>query len=66
MTLGSKCERENFEEDTIIDEIIIFIHISSSDAFYFAEKGKVEKKWWGQGFDFELNEKGKSPKVYKD
>ena len=44
LTLGSKCERENFEEDTIIDEIIIFIHISSSD-FYFAEKGKVEKNW---------------------
>ena len=43
--LGSKCERENFEEDTRIDEIIIFIHISSSDAFYFAEKGKVEKNW---------------------
>ena len=43
----------------------MFIYICFPD-FYFAEKGKVEKKWWGQGFDFELNEKGKSPKVYKD
>ena len=41
------------------------IHISSSDAFYCAEKGKVEKNWREQGSNLELNEKGKSPRIYK-